>query len=138
MTRTSIPTRVALFLVALVAIAWLATAWSTSRVEGDARAVLEDGDGPPAAARRVLPDVERTQPLNPDRSLGAALRAALWVRAGDIDRAREEAEYLVRIEPENAESWAILEAFTRESDPRRSAEARRRLQELNPRGTGPQ
>jgi predicted Zn-dependent protease len=129
-----LPTRVAVVAVALCAIAWLGVSWSNARVAGGVQAVIEQRNPPRPQVDQALRDVDRTQRLNPDRAEALSLRAVLYVRAGQLDRAAAEVEKLIRIEPESADAWQLLAAFTQQSDPKRSAEARERGRELNPRG----
>jgi hypothetical protein len=126
--------RVALALVAITAIAWLALSFRNDRLVQRAQDVAEQQSPPPGDVRRALADLDRADALNLDRGSAGVLRAALHVRERRLDRAAAVAEQLVGDEPEWADAWALLAAATRESDPARSAEARARLRELDPAG----
>jgi predicted Zn-dependent protease len=82
-------------------------------------------------------DIERlgdAQFLDPNAYWRVAL-ANYLVRDGDTRRAAQEAERLVRDEPENIFAWSALLQATRESDPARAEQAAAEIRRLNPLGS---
>jgi predicted Zn-dependent protease len=124
--------RIAVFALAMIAVAWLGLSYRNSRLEHDAQLVAVQKAPPRAQIDRALSDLRSAEALNPDHSTGDATRVALHVRAGRLDLARADLERLVDREPENAEAWVLLASLTQRSDPARSAQARARLRQLNP------
>jgi predicted Zn-dependent protease len=130
----SVAARALLALVAVCVIAWMALSFRNDRLVQSAEEVSARPAPAAAEVQDALADLDRAATLSFDRGTIAGLEAALHVREGRLDRAAAAAEGLVREEPENADGWALLAAFTRESDPARSAEARAKLRELDPAG----
>jgi predicted Zn-dependent protease len=126
--------RAVLALAAICAVAWLGLSFRNDRLVESAEEVSANPAPPPGEVDHALADLDRAETLSFDRGTIAGLRAALHVREGRLDRAAAVAEALVREEPENADGWALLAAFARETDPARSAEARAKLRELDPVG----
>ena len=123
--------RAVLLAVALAAMAWLAVSWRDTRLFDDAARTANDPRATPAERRAALDDAERSKLLNPDRTGADVVRAALETRLGRPGEAQRILEQVVRREPENANAWLLLREFTRESDPRLSARAERRVRELD-------
>ena len=126
--------RVVLVAVSLPVLLWLALSWSNARIVTDNEKLVERQKITAAEADNAQRELDDAERLNPSRSDVLALRFGVEARAGRLDRARAALEEMVREEPEHAEVWLLLASLTRESDPERSAQARARLRELDPRG----
>jgi predicted Zn-dependent protease len=124
--------RAALIALALPVAAWLALGYDNAKLVGDANAVTQQKKLPRPQVERALRQLDRSERLNPDRSLPQAVRVVLYVRVGRLDLARSGLEKLLRDEPESADAWLLLASLTARSDPARSAQARARLRELAP------
>jgi predicted Zn-dependent protease len=125
--------RIALALVAILAVAWLAVSYRDARLHARgselARLPAEQLD---AATVRESDDLlRRARLLNPDRTL-AYDRAVLMLRAGRRDEGIERLERYLRAEPEHREAWGIYAVATAEVRPEASRRALRRYRELGP------
>lgn len=130
----SLVPRVVLVALGVLAIAWLGLSIHNARLTDRVREVAENPNPAATDVRQALRDLDRADRLNPDRAEGLAYEAVLRVRTNDLRGAVTTLEELARREPENPEAWLLLSALTRESDPARSAEAKARLDALDPRG----
>jgi predicted Zn-dependent protease len=113
--------RVSIALLAVLVIAWLAVLLRNYEVGRD------------GLVNRDPEQVESARLLDPNRNWELTL-ASVHLLNGDSRRAAAEGERLVAAEPDNAVAWSLLRAATRESEPRRSAEAAAELRKLNPLG----
>jgi hypothetical protein len=108
--------RVAVAVVAVVALAWLGA------MERSVRLQATGGDAALRDARLLNPD------MTPD-----VRRAFLYQGTGRQAEAAALLEDVLRREPENLDAWGLLYAFTRDRDPaaaRRALAARERLDPL--------
>jgi predicted Zn-dependent protease len=124
--------RIAIAVVALLAVAWSAVLWRDDRIGSDAssRLIMSERLTDAEWAREVerLRDAEF---LDPSTRWPLARAGAYLLR----DRPREAARVIESVldrEPENVEAWSLLRAATREIDPRRAAQARAELRRLSP------
>jgi predicted Zn-dependent protease len=124
-------TRVAVAIVAVLVLGWLAVMEYDARLQarGVTAAQARDfdrADGDFRGARRLNPDTA------PDVN-----RAFLLQAAGRRDQAVALLEDVLRREPDNLNAWGVLFQFTRHHDPataERARAARRRLDPLSARG----
>jgi Flp pilus assembly protein TadD len=119
--------RVALLVVAVAALGWLAVSIGSSAAQ-DELIRLGFRIGPPPDRERVQELADRARVLSPDRRADLAEGVALQ-RAGDRAGAVRAFRRAARAEPESIEAWALLE---RVAEPELAAEARRRVRELAP------
>ncbi|MGI8633622.1 MAG: tetratricopeptide repeat protein [Solirubrobacterales bacterium] len=126
------PIAILLGLVALAGAVWLLGGLHDARRIADAQELIQKPGGlDPAAvaeADRLLVESNRWA-LDPSPQ---RLRGALFVLAGRPEEGVALIERAVEREPENSEAWALLASATARSDPQRSAQARERLEALNP------
>jgi hypothetical protein len=137
----SVVTRCAVVAVALVAGAWLVLSFRAVELEADGRAILERaqrGTIPPDAVRRGQSFFQRAGRFNADQS-PLFYESVLLFQTGRYEDAAAAAEQLVADEPDNVDGWIILHGAAsgpagaaREGDPKRAAEALRRVSALNP------
>jgi hypothetical protein len=124
------PVRLAIVALALVVGAWLVVSFRDAhRLDGAATAVKS---GTPARLQSALGGIPGARLLYPDRSTPLGFEVTLNVRLGRPAAARAAAESLVRLEPDNAEAWALLSSLTQQSDPARSAQAFAQVRRLDP------
>ena len=133
--------RIALVLVALVAAGWMAVALRDARQQRHARQILREEI--PALARGGTPNqarvaeagraLENARLLNPDRTPEVERANQLFL-AGRERAAVAQLTRVVEAEPDNIEAWARLAIAARSADPAAAAIARRKVDELDPRG----
>ena len=134
MLRVDTIERVALAVLAVSVIAWLAVSYRNTRLLEEAFGIAATANAPPQRVEHGLDLVERAELLNPDRGETARVRVVLELKAGRRDRAIETAERYVSAEPDNSDAWALLADLSRTVDPELSARARARWAELDPVG----
>jgi predicted Zn-dependent protease len=113
-------TRVAVVVVALVALAWLGVMERAERLQ---------------ASGATEADYRAARLLNPD-TVPDVRRAFLYQGTGREREAAALLEDVLRREPDNLDAWGLLYTFTRERDPataRRALAARARLDPLGAR-----
>ena len=111
--------RLALALVALLMVAWMAV-------------LLRDYElGYDALANRDPERLEEAKLLDPSR-YWHRIQAGLYLVTADNERAVAEAEAIVREEPDNINAWTVLYHATRRTDPRRAAQAADEIRRLDP------
>ena len=129
--------RVAVAVVAVVVLAWLAVMERDARLE--ARGVALAGSAQRATDYDRAHDAFRAASfLNPDTTPEVG-RALLYKAQRDQRRAVATIEAVLAREPDNLAAWGVLYAFTREPDPaaaRRALDERRRLDPLAARSPG--
>ena len=125
--------RVVMVLVAALAIAWLAVSYSDARLLAHGKSVLASQHPSPAEVESALSDVRHADKLA-DATEPLSFAAALEIRAGRLDAARQIYEQIVRREPEGAEAWLVLSQLSAKSDPARAAYARAQADRLDPLG----
>jgi predicted Zn-dependent protease len=113
-------TRVVLALVAVLVLAWVGVLLRNFEVGRD------------GVADRDTKALESARLLDPNLHWDEVL-AGVYLLTNDPRRAAAEAEQLIRAEPENVVAWSVLRAATRQTDPKRAAEATAALRRLNPR-----
>jgi tetratricopeptide (TPR) repeat protein len=123
--------RVVILVVALPVIAWLAVSYSNSRLIAHGIDVLKKQQVTPAEVQSALADVRDAHVLA-DKTESLSFEAALEIRAGRLDAARQIYEQIARREPEGAEAWLVLSQLSEKTDPARAAEARRQANRLDP------
>ena len=123
-------TRIALLVVSLAAVAWLASAYPGTRAEEQAKAIRGD--------RLTQSQIDRSIALlrdareaRPDSEVVPKL-AGLEITAGHPDRAAALLRPLVKTEPENLAAWTALAFALQESDPTGAQEAQARRRALAP------
>jgi predicted Zn-dependent protease len=125
-SRTTIPARVALLVLAALAAGWLAVGLRNQHLQDEAtRLLLRPGQERPAIER--LDDARLLNANSQPELLAAAGR---W-RLGEREEGIRDLRALLRDEPENRVGWAVLADLLQDSDPRGAAQARRRVDELN-------
>jgi hypothetical protein len=120
-------------LVAALAIAWLAVSYSDARLLAHGGRVLASQHPSAAEVESALSDVRHAGKLA-DATEPLSFAAALEIRAGRLDAARQIYEQIVRREPEGAEAWLVLSQLSAKSDPARAAYARAQADRLDPLG----
>jgi predicted Zn-dependent protease len=122
-------TRIALLLVSLTAVAWLASAYPGTRAEEQARAIQPAAGDRLSAAQvsRSIDLLEKARRARPDGEVVPKL-AGLELTARRPERAIALLRPLVRSEPENLPAWTALAFALEARDPAgaRAAQARRR------------
>ena len=122
--------RVAVAIVAVLAIAWLGVMERDERMVQ--RGVQASKQGERARAERSFRDARL---LNPD-SAPDVLRSFLYLGANRRAEAKALVEDVVRREPDNLTAWFVLFRISQGTDPaleRRALAARRRLDPVNAR-----
>jgi tetratricopeptide (TPR) repeat protein len=125
--------RIAVLVVAVPVLGWLAVSYSNARLEAHGLSVLVKQQVTPTEVESALSDVRRAHRLS-DRTDSLSLAAALEIRAHRLDAARQLYEQIVRREPEGAEAWLVLSQLSEKTDPARAAEALREANRLDPYG----
>lgn len=114
--------RIAMGVIVIAALAWIALGLRNARLEADAAGgqLAEAGDIYLRAAE-----------LTPDT--GPEVRAAAAANfAGDRREALRLLRDVVRREPENFDAWIIMIGVAADLDPELAARARERVRSLNP------
>jgi hypothetical protein len=122
--------RLAVALVAVAAIGWLAAMERDARLLARGRAALE----PPAtraALERAAAALGRERPLNPDTEPDVT-RALVLQALGRNDAARNVLRGVVRDEPRNRVAWGGLLILSRGRDPATVRRATAQLRRLDP------
>jgi predicted Zn-dependent protease len=121
--------RIALLLISIAAVAWLASAYPGTRAEQQARGIQPAAGGrlTQAQVARSIDLLEKARRARPDGEVVPKL-AGLELTAGRPERAVALLRPLVRSEPENLPAWTALAFALQRSDPAaaRAAQARRR------------
>jgi hypothetical protein len=126
--------RFAVLVVAVVAIAWLATGLHAADLERRANAVGANQPGRFSVpkAEQASRYYERARSFNPDtRPILLEANLLSFFRAGNA-RAFRLAKEVTRREPANVTAWAIVAGLADRLDPPLAARARRRIRELSP------
>jgi hypothetical protein len=125
--------RTALVAVALFVAAWLVLSLRAVELGSEGRAVLDEavtGELAPDEVRHGRSLLQRARRFNADKA-PLIDESVLLREAGRREEAAALVEQAVADEPDNVDGWIILAGVT--DDPRRAAEARRKVRELNPR-----
>jgi predicted Zn-dependent protease len=121
--------RIALLLVSLAAVAWLASAYPGTRAEEQAKPIQPAAGGRLTQAQiaRSIDLLEKARRARPDGEVVPKL-AGLELTAGRPGPAVAQLRRLVRSEPENLPAWTALAFALQRSDPAaaKAALARRR------------
>jgi hypothetical protein len=130
--RLRLGLRLAIVVLAALAVAWLGTGIAANRAQGDLAELVIHADRPrPAELRRGAALADRAERFTPDQR-PALLLATLHLKAGDDAGAERVLAGVVRREPENAEAWLLLSRAAARRDPALAARARQRVRELAP------
>jgi len=124
--------RMALGMLSVVAIAWLALMLRAELINQDVAPRLTGAAQ--RSAGEFRDDIERVDSsrlLNPDPT-PRFVRAAAWLTR-DPGRAVRELDSLAREEPDNVAVWRVLYATTRDFDPGRADQAAAQIRRLDPR-----
>ena len=127
------PARIALGLLVIAVLAWVAIGLRNARLEADAAGLV--GSSPASASQERLAEARdaylRAAELSPDtgpevRAAGIANftgepREALGILRGVVDR-----------EPDNFDAWLLIASAADRLDPALAARARERVRSLNP------
>jgi hypothetical protein len=111
--------RIALVLVSVLALGWLAVLRHDLDV-GQAATRQLQLTASPSATPKLMERLKDAEFLNPD-STWQLYRASLWL-SRDPREALNEAESLLREEPENTRAWGVVLAIARQAGDRRLAE----------------
>lgn len=124
--------RIAIAVLALLAVAWSAVLWRDDRIGSEAsnRLLMSEQLSDAEWAREVerLQDAEL---LDPSTRWPLARAQAYLLRDRPRDAARVTESVLDR-EPENVEAWIVLREATLEINPRRAAQAGAEIRRLSP------
>jgi predicted Zn-dependent protease len=122
-------TRIALLLVSLAAVVWLASAYPGTRAEEQAKAIQPAAGQQLTQAQiaRSINLLEKARKARPDGEVVPKL-AGLELTAGHPERAAVLLRPLVRSEPDNLPAWTALAFALQRTDPvaAKAALARRR------------
>ncbi len=130
-------TRVAVALVAVLAIAWLGVLLRDERIGASAAdRIFYAPKLPPAELERQLDRMEGARLLDPDPKVELN-RAGLLLLRGRRQVAAAIAGAQARREPANLEAWRIVYQATRDTDPARAERALAEIRRLNPLGSRP-
>jgi hypothetical protein len=129
---SSVLVRGALVTAALIVVGWLALGFRAVDLEAEGEAALERaarGAIPLAEARKAQDALRRARRFSADQ--GPVLtEGSLLAAVGRRAEAAALARRVIEKEPENDRAWFL--AFVTAADRKRAAQARRRVQELNP------
>jgi hypothetical protein len=125
--------RVAILVIAALAIAWLGVSYSNARLLAHGGKVLASQHPSRAEVESALSDARAADKLT-DKTESLSFAAALEIRAGRLDAARQIYEQIVRREPEGAEAWLVLSQLSAKSNPARAAYAQAQADRLDPLG----
>jgi hypothetical protein len=125
--------RLALLVLAALAIGWLGVSYGNARLLAHGGKVLASQHPSPAEVESALSDARHADKLT-DKTEALSFAAALEIRAGRLDAARRIYEQIVRREPEGAEAWLVLSQLSAKSDPARAAYALAQANRLDPLG----
>ena len=129
--------RIALALVAVLAVAWLAVSYRDARLQARATdlADVPEAQLDAGTVREADDLLRRARFINPDRTLDFQ-RGVLMMRAGRFELAVDRLEGYLGEEPENREAWAFLWGASARTDPALARRALRRFRELGSVGDG--
>lgn len=128
--------RVAVALVAVLALGWLAVLYRDQRVANAASdRIFYENPLPPAEFERQMDRISGAQLLDLDRSW-RLVRVRYLLLYGRPQRALEEAQRFVRSEPDNIEGWDLVYRAARGVDPQRARQAAAEIRRLNPLSVG--
>jgi cytochrome c-type biogenesis protein CcmH/NrfG len=125
--------RIVVLVAAVLALGWLGVSYGNARTIRGLQITAADPKATPAEIEAALDDARASRTLDPSRVESLSYAAALEIRAGRLDAARDAYEEIVRREPDTVDAWVVLCKLTRESDPARSAQALDQVRRLNPR-----
>ena len=118
--------RVAVAVVAVAVLAWLAVMERSTRLQasGIAATARQEWD-------RAEADFRAARSLNPDVAPDMR-RSFVYQASSRPDEAIAVLRDVVQREPDNRAVWGVIEEFTRERDPALSGRAREQLRRLDP------
>ena len=126
--------RVAVVVVALLAVAWLLVSYSNSRTIRDVQIVAASRSASNQDFESALRELSSGASLDPSRGTEPlSYKASLYIRLGRFPEAVAALGEVVKREPDTPEAWYLIAQLSRQSDPARAAEARAQLRRLDPR-----
>ncbi len=125
--------RIALGVLVLAVLAWLALGLRNARLEADGARLIGDSpaDASPARLAEARDDYRRAEKLSADTAPAVRV-AGLENFTGHPREALERLRDVVRREPENFDAWFLMSSVAADIDPALAARARARARELNP------
>jgi len=128
--RADLVQRLAVGVVAVAAIVWLAVSVVDMHALAAAQRTASRRSLTPALLRKGVADTRRAQDLRPGDDGPLTERVYLYFAAGRRSKALAAAEKLARSEPRNRLGWIVIAAITRVTDPKRAADAEAHLRKL--------
>jgi hypothetical protein len=129
--RATTVARVAVAIVALLIVAWLAVLVRDQQVgHAGVQSIIDRPDMGERDWNRALDQMRAADLLDPSTDWSMGRANYLMVR--DPERARLIAESVVRREPNNLAAWMVILRATRETEPERARQAERHILRLNP------
>jgi predicted Zn-dependent protease len=125
--------RIALLLVSLAAVVWLASAYPGTRAEEQAKAI-QPATGKQLSQAQIARSIdllEKARRRRPDGEVDPKL-AGLELTAGHPERAVALLRPLVRSEPDNLPAWTALAFALQRTDPKAAEAALARRRALAP------
>ena len=125
--------RIALGVLVVAVIAWLALGLRNARLEADGARLIGDSpaDTSPAHLAEARDDYQRAEKLSADTAPAVRV-AGLENFTGHPREALEGLRDVVRREPDNFDAWLLMSSVAADIDPPLAARARARARELNP------
>jgi cytochrome c-type biogenesis protein CcmH/NrfG len=126
--------RIAVVVVALLAVAWLLVSYGNSLTIRHVQNVAASPAATNAEFESSLRDLRAGTSLDPSRGTETlSYEASIYIRLGRFPDALRALGEVVKREPDTAEAWFLIAQLSRQSDPARAAEARAQLRRLDPR-----
>jgi predicted Zn-dependent protease len=123
--------RVAVVILALLAVGWLGVRYADSRVTKDVQATSGLRNPTPAQLESALEKARSGQTLDPSRGTEAlSYQAVLLIRLKKFPEAVKVLDEIVRREPLFSDAWFLIWKFS--PDPARAAEAEAEYRRLHP------
>jgi predicted Zn-dependent protease len=128
--------RVAVALVAVLALGWLGVLYRDQRVADAASdRIFYDNPLPSSEYEHQMNRLRDARLLDPDRS-SELVRIRYLLLYGHPRRALEAGDRFLRSEPDNLEGWVLMLQAARAVDSRRERQAAAEIRRLNPLSAG--